>query len=526
MSTIEFCEKVMPKGEVNEIPENVYDLGLYGNISAVLGDKALLWLLPVNGPPGDGLTFLSATEKVAYDDLEATKTVLRKGNKGRCVLRDDSETTVDMREKEVDTDHATLISFPSRIKNPAEFLHSLAGGDVAMSRPVIFEYDPDLFPVSLADIAEDGPSGVIALEASAPLEPQLGGPCGILDPVPPPPPLPPLEPRAPKPPAQLNQVGKAKVRRAVKQAASLDDLAEIEQALDSGRISDALASRLKLGPEDFVARSEEPAELPLGAQVLTPGGLEKVRTFIQHATDMEKLAEVDKALQAGDVYRLQVMLNLQPQDIRRPGEEEKEKEDEDYDPFATAPAGVHTGVSYPVVQVSFERWMVDRNYEMPKLGVKVVLQALIITVGVIIVAYWSLLLTLLLSLQFIPDKISWVYFMSAFELCKMLCPSLLVFREASRSTAIQLINLRQWHSNSMPDGLCIRPMYRIMIIAVAIASTHLKTKSDVCAACDHPCLISSFLETNDVVSGRLELVAEQGNTSELRCLDHNLIFGR
>ncbi|CAK9078691.1 unnamed protein product [Durusdinium trenchii] len=83
MSTIEFCEKVMPKGEVNEIPENVYDLGLYGNISAVLGDKALLWLLPVNGPPGDGLTFLSATEKVAYDDLEATKTVLRKGNKGR-----------------------------------------------------------------------------------------------------------------------------------------------------------------------------------------------------------------------------------------------------------------------------------------------------------------------------------------------------------------------------------------------------------------------------------------------------------
>ena len=34
--------------------------------------------------------------------------------------------------------------------------------------------------------------------------------------------------------------------------------------------------------------------------------------------------------------------------------------------------------------------MVDRNYEMPKLGVKVVLQALIITVGVIIVAYWSL----------------------------------------------------------------------------------------------------------------------------------------
>eukprot|EP00913_Durusdinium_trenchii_P001709 g1581.t1 len=267
MSTIEFCEKVMPKGEVNEIPENVYDLGLYGNISAVLGDKALLWLLPAVNPPKAAwtpkrkrLTFLSATEKVAYDDLEATKTVLRKGNKGR----------------------------PRQERG-------ICGGADGEDEP------QDLFPVSLADIAEDGPSGVIALEASAPLEPQLGGPCGILDPVPPPPPLPPLEPRAPKPPAQLNQVGKAKVRRAVKQGASLDDLAEIEQALDSGRTGCHW---------DFVARSEEPAELPLGAQVLTPGGLEKVRTFIQHATDMEKLAEVDKALQAGDVYRLQIFVDF------------------------------------------------------------------------------------------------------------------------------------------------------------------------------------------------------------------------
>lgn len=212
-----------------------------------------------------------------------------------------------------------------------------------MAAPVIFEYDPatgqtlasaipeDLLPFSLSDIAEDGPilgSGV-ANEVSDPLEPQRvpSAPSST-------PNAPPVQPSVDTP--VLNQAGKAKVRRAVKQAASLDDLAEIEKALDSGRISDSLAARLKLGPDDFISsRSESSAPLPLGAQVLTPGGLLKVRNFIERATDMEKLAEVDKALQAGDVYRLQVMLNLQPQDIRKPGDQPEEEEE--YDPFTTAP---------------------------------------------------------------------------------------------------------------------------------------------------------------------------------------------
>lgn len=212
-----------------------------------------------------------------------------------------------------------------------------------MAAPVIFEYDPatgqtlasaipeDLLPLSLSDIAEAGPilgSGV-ANEVCDPLEPQRvpSAPSSM-------PNAPRVQPSVDTP--VLNQAGKAKVRRAVKQAASLDDLAEIEKALDSGRISDSLAARLKLGPDDFISsRSESSAPLPLGAQVLTPGGLLKVRNFIERATDMEKLAEVDKALQAGDVYRLQVMLNLQPQDIRKPGEEQPEEEE--YDPFTTAP---------------------------------------------------------------------------------------------------------------------------------------------------------------------------------------------
>ncbi|CAJ1331807.1 unnamed protein product [Effrenium voratum] len=213
-----------------------------------------------------------------------------------------------------------------------------------MPRPVIYEYDPatgqtlatslaeDLFPVSLADIAEE-PAGSAAASEAAP----------------PPPPLPPATPLGPRPlqpadflrgPApsppepqqRLSEAGKAKVRRAVKKAPTLDDLEEIERALDSGRISGALAARLKLGPADF-----ESQPLPLGAQILNPSGLQKVRTFIEFATDLKKLSEVDQALNAGDVFRLRTMLNLQPQDIRQPGSEPPEPEEE-YDPFATAPA--------------------------------------------------------------------------------------------------------------------------------------------------------------------------------------------
>ncbi|CAE8673234.1 unnamed protein product, partial [Polarella glacialis] len=157
---------------------------------------------------------------------------------------------------------------------------------------------------------------------------------------------------------RLNEAGKAKIRKAVKFAHSLTDLAEIESALDSGQLSDGLARRLKLLPSDFEAArpgativAPKPVAAPLAAQGLTPIGLYKVRRFIEQASDLQKLAEVDKALNGGDIYRLRVMLDLQPEDIaglpqpqpagektKQPaGDEESDEEDDDYDPFATEP---------------------------------------------------------------------------------------------------------------------------------------------------------------------------------------------
>ena len=56
-TTIEFLEKRgcnPPKGH----PPNRYDIGIYGNITAVLGTNPLVWLLPVRWTcEGDGLSF-------------------------------------------------------------------------------------------------------------------------------------------------------------------------------------------------------------------------------------------------------------------------------------------------------------------------------------------------------------------------------------------------------------------------------------------------------------------------------------
>lgn len=58
MSTIEFCEKSLPKsGEVKPWVGSPYDLGCYNNIKQCLGDNPLFWLLPFNPPSGDGLTY-------------------------------------------------------------------------------------------------------------------------------------------------------------------------------------------------------------------------------------------------------------------------------------------------------------------------------------------------------------------------------------------------------------------------------------------------------------------------------------
>jgi len=68
MTTIEFCEKSLKKSDYDS---HIYDRGLYGNIQAVLGDNPLLWLLPVNLPTGDGVTFITdetPLHKAVYQD--------------------------------------------------------------------------------------------------------------------------------------------------------------------------------------------------------------------------------------------------------------------------------------------------------------------------------------------------------------------------------------------------------------------------------------------------------------------------
>eukprot|EP00440_Ansanella_granifera_P067088 gb/GFBE01072756.1/.p1 GENE.gb/GFBE01072756.1/~~gb/GFBE01072756.1/.p1 ORF type:complete len:350 (+),score=88.92 gb/GFBE01072756.1/:1-1050(+) len=86
MTTIEFCEKTLPK-KSNSPAKNLgdgslYDMGGYANIAAVLGDNVLLWLLPLNGPSGDGLKYGTSQpeETLAlsnYDELDVTKRMPR-----------------------------------------------------------------------------------------------------------------------------------------------------------------------------------------------------------------------------------------------------------------------------------------------------------------------------------------------------------------------------------------------------------------------------------------------------------------
>lgn len=68
MTTIEFCEKSRSKAVYEP---SLFDRGFLGNIRAVLGDNMLLWLLPVNPPSGDGLSFANtADNKPLMRDIE------------------------------------------------------------------------------------------------------------------------------------------------------------------------------------------------------------------------------------------------------------------------------------------------------------------------------------------------------------------------------------------------------------------------------------------------------------------------
>jgi len=73
MTTIEFCEKSMPKrpkaegAEKNSGMRSAYDEGCLGNICSVLGNNPLLWLLPLTPSPGNGLHFVSREQRL--DDI-------------------------------------------------------------------------------------------------------------------------------------------------------------------------------------------------------------------------------------------------------------------------------------------------------------------------------------------------------------------------------------------------------------------------------------------------------------------------
>jgi len=54
MTTIEFCEKAMKRAGYNA---SQYDEGVYRNCQSVLGPRWWLWLVPIDPPNGDGLTF-------------------------------------------------------------------------------------------------------------------------------------------------------------------------------------------------------------------------------------------------------------------------------------------------------------------------------------------------------------------------------------------------------------------------------------------------------------------------------------
>jgi len=81
MTTIEFCEKKMPKAGKEEkaaLEQNsVYDLGPFGNTRTVLGDNPFLWLLPLSPPTGDGLNYVTQETRLTKD-MEAGKGIRRK----------------------------------------------------------------------------------------------------------------------------------------------------------------------------------------------------------------------------------------------------------------------------------------------------------------------------------------------------------------------------------------------------------------------------------------------------------------
>lgn len=54
MTTIEFCEG---RCDMADGRQSLYDIGMWRNIQSVMGKEWYLWLFPVGGPPGDGISW-------------------------------------------------------------------------------------------------------------------------------------------------------------------------------------------------------------------------------------------------------------------------------------------------------------------------------------------------------------------------------------------------------------------------------------------------------------------------------------
>jgi hypothetical protein len=83
MTTIEFCEKALPKKEgegKKNYDSSVYDYGVCGNLRSVLGENPLLWFFPFGMPLGDGLNFMR--EETCLSNIMETggKGIRRKGH--------------------------------------------------------------------------------------------------------------------------------------------------------------------------------------------------------------------------------------------------------------------------------------------------------------------------------------------------------------------------------------------------------------------------------------------------------------
>jgi palmitoyltransferase ZDHHC2/15/20 len=93
MTTIEFCEKTLPKDPKKQSDTSLFNRGPYANVCAVLGDNPICWLLPLNGPSGDGLSFafdvddaISPAKRLQAlpppsENVEATRKFARKSMK-------------------------------------------------------------------------------------------------------------------------------------------------------------------------------------------------------------------------------------------------------------------------------------------------------------------------------------------------------------------------------------------------------------------------------------------------------------